>query len=90
MKDRLIQIRHARLEEKHKVYQWLYCSETTSLHTGPTDFPQSPVPSWEEFQTDFEDFYFMSDGRSAGSVMIIEKGKEEVGCVCYALFHPFP
>ncbi len=90
MEDGLIQIRHARLDEKQKVYQWLCCSETTSLHSGPPNYPQSSVPSWEEFQKDFEDFYFISEGQSAGSVMIIEKGIEEIGCVCYASFHLFP
>jgi RimJ/RimL family protein N-acetyltransferase len=90
MKDELIQIRHARLEEKQMVYRWLCCSETTSLHSGPPNYLQSPVPSWEEFRKDFEDYYFISEGRSAGSVMIIEKGKEEIGCICYTAFHLFP
>jgi hypothetical protein len=86
-KDGLMQLLHARLEEKPKVYRWLCCSETTSLHSGLLNYSQSPVLSWVEFQEDFEYFYFLLEGRSAGSVMIIEQGEEEIGCVCYSTFH---
>jgi diamine N-acetyltransferase len=87
MKDGMMRLRHARLDEKPKVYRSLYCSETTALHTGPPNYSNNFVPTWEEFQEDFEDYYFLSEGRSTGSVMIIEQAEEEIGCVCYATFH---
>ncbi len=90
MKDELIHIRHANLKEKHKTYQWLCCSDTTQFHTGPPLYPENPIPTWEMFQEDFEDFYYREDGRQKGSVMIIEVNGEEIGCLCYALFHLNP
>jgi RimJ/RimL family protein N-acetyltransferase len=86
----MISIRHAELHEKKKTYTWLCLSDTTSMHMGEPDFPESPIPDWNEFQTDFEDFYFLKSGRKKGSVMIIKNGQEEIGCVCYTCFHLKP
>jgi len=57
---------------------------------GPPDFTESPIPDWNRFQKDFEDFYFLETGRNRASVMIIENGGEEIGCLCYACFHLKP
>lgn len=83
----MINIRHARLDEKYKIYQWLSLSDTTIMHMGKPNFPESPVPNWDQFQEDFEDFYFQEDGIERGSVMIITLDQKEIGCLCYALFH---
>lgn len=80
-------IRHAALDEKYKTYEWLCLSNTAHMHSGEPDYPQSPVPDLEQFNQDFEDFYYTEEGRSRGSVMIIENDGEEVGCLCYACFH---
>ena len=82
-----IEIRHARLSEKEKVYRWLCKSGTTSMHMGSPDYPESPVPDWNQFNEDFKNFYFLESGQKMGSVMIIEKNNEEIGCLCYACFH---
>ncbi len=83
----MINIRHARLNEKYKTYQWLSLSDTAIMHMGKPNFPESPVPDWAQFQKDFEDFYFQSHSREKGSVMIITLDKKEIGCLCYACFH---
>lgn len=83
----MITIRHAALEEKYKTYEWLCLSNTAHLHMGAPDYPESPVPDLTQFEEDFEDFYYLESGRKQGSVMIIEKDKEETGCLCYACFH---
>jgi RimJ/RimL family protein N-acetyltransferase len=83
----MIKIRHARLEEKRKTYEWLCLSDTAGMHMGEPDYPESPIPSWEEFQEDFADFYFKEESRNLGSVMIIENDSVEIGCLCYACFH---
>ena len=57
---------------------------------GEPDFPNNPIPSWEEFNEGFEDFYYQEETREKGSVMIIQDGDEEIGCVCYACFHLKP
>lgn len=83
----MIKIRHARPDEKKKIYEWLCLSDTTSMHSGPPDYPDIPIPDWETFQNDFEDFYFQESGQNKGSVIIIENDRKEIGCVCYACFH---
>lgn len=86
----MLTIRHARLDEKVKAYQWLCKSDTTLMHMGLPDYPESEIPDWTQFENDFEDFYFLESGRMQGSVMIIEKDNEEIGCLCYARFHLKP
>ena len=86
----MMKIRHANISEKEKTYEWLCLSDTAHMHMGAPDFPESPIPDWEQFQDDFEDFYYLESGRSKGSVMIIEQDGEEMGCVCYACFHVKP
>lgn len=84
-------LRPARLDERRAVYSGLCCSDTTALHLGAPDYPESPVPSWEEFQRDFEDFYFDPDLRALGGVLFIERDDgEAIGCACYACFHLQP
>ncbi|HOA81500.1 MAG TPA: hypothetical protein PKK61_10640 [Defluviitaleaceae bacterium] len=86
----MVKIRHADISEKHKTYEWLCLSDTASMHMGEPDFPNNPIPSWEEFNEGFEDFYYQEETREKGSVMIIQDGDEEIGCVCYACFHLKP
>lgn len=83
----MINIRHSRIDEKYKIYKWLSLSDTAIMHMGKPNFPESPIPNWAQFQEDFEDFYFQEDGLEKGSVMIITLDNEEIGCLCYTLFH---
>lgn len=83
----MLTIRHATLADKPVTYEWLCRSDTTSLHMGPPDYPDNPVPSREQFERDFEDFYFLPEGRRQGSVILIEREEEPIGCLCYACFH---
>lgn len=83
----MLTIRHATLADKPTTYEWLCCSDTTSLHMGLPDYPDQPVPTREEFERDFEDFYFLPADRTQGAVMIIERAGEPLGCLCYACFH---
>ncbi len=86
----MISIRHARVDEKHKTYTWLCLSDTASMHMGAPDYPEAPIPTWDEFNEDFDEFYYQEEARDKGSVMIIEQDGEEIGCVCYACFHLKP
>lgn len=86
----MITLRHALPDEKRKTYEWLCLSDTTSWHMGEPDYPENPVFGWEQFQEDFEDFYYQTEGQEKGSVMIILNDGEEIGAVCYACFHLRP
>lgn len=90
MNSRSVYLRTAEISEKEKIYRWLCLSDTTAMHMGPPDYPESPVPDRESFDRDFEDFYFLEKGRSKGAVLIISSDREEVGCLCYACFHLKP
>jgi hypothetical protein len=52
----MINIRHARLDEKYKIYQWLSLSDTTIMHMGKPNFPESPIPSWAQFRKTLKTF----------------------------------
>ncbi len=80
-------IRHALINEKRKTYEWMCLSDTATAHMGGKDFSENPIPTWDEFQASFEDFYYTENNRASGSVMIISDGNKEVGCTCYACFH---
>lgn len=80
-------IRYARPDEKRKTFEWLYCSDTTHMHSGAPNFSENPIADWEQFCNDFEDFYFEQSGRLKGAVMVIEEELKEIGNVCYSLFH---
>jgi diamine N-acetyltransferase len=86
----MIEIRHALQSERDKIYDWLAFSDTASMHMGEPDYPENPVPTREEFDLGFEEFYFKEDTRKLGSVMIIESDGIEIGCMCYACFHLKP
>lgn len=86
----MITIRHANLSEKYKTYEWLCLSDTAHMHMGAPDYPNSPIPTWDEFKDDFEDFYYLEEGRQKGSVMIISNNNQDIGCLCYACFHLKP
>ena len=86
----MLTLRHATLADKPTTYEWLCCSDTTALHLGPPDYPEHPVPTRAEFERDFEDFYFRPTGRRQGSVLLIERSGETIGCLCYACFHLQP
>jgi hypothetical protein len=70
-------IRNAKLKEKRKTYEWLCLSDTTNMHMGMPDYPEHPVPTWEAFKEDFNDFYYLNNGLQNGAVMIIENNYEE-------------
>ncbi|MDD3039504.1 GNAT family N-acetyltransferase [Bacteroides sp.] len=80
-------IRHALIDEKRKTYEWMCLSDTAAAHMGGADYEENPIPSWEEFQEAFEDFYYTESRKESGAVMIIQNGDTEVGCTCYACFH---
>ena len=75
-------IRHALIDEKRKTYEWMCLSDTAAAHMGGAEFSANPIPTWEEFQEAFEDWYYTKDGRKFGSVMIIFNENKEIGCTC--------
>ncbi|MEX1307123.1 MAG: GNAT family protein [Eubacteriales bacterium] len=79
-----MELRHARLEERRKTYEW---SLSIVAQDATSGWPEGPKHSYADFKEDFEDFFYMEHGRNKGGVLIIEVAGEEIGCVCYTCFH---
>ena len=82
-----ITIGPSKLDDKRKVYEWLYLSETTKSHMGPPNFEDTPIPSCEEYCKDFKDYYFDGSIPEDGQLWIIKYGDYEIGAICYSSFH---
>ncbi|HEX7847841.1 MAG TPA: GNAT family protein, partial [Chitinophagaceae bacterium] len=77
-------LRPATLNDRLPVYQWLAKSDLTSLMLGPPTFHDHPVPSWEEFQDDYKEYFFDGSAPYRGRSFIIEYNDEAVGHVNYS------
>lgn len=65
-------LRPAILNDKRKVYTWLTATDLTPEMLGPPHFPDCPVPSWEDFDNDYLDYYFDGSRECEGRCFIIE------------------
>lgn len=76
----MIKMRHAKVSEKRKIFEWYshIISQDMSL-----SWSKGQECTWEEFDADFKDFYFKKLSQKKGSVMIIENGDVDIGCMCY-------
>ena len=83
MQGQRITLRPATLEDREVIYQWLADSDITHLMLGPPDFPDSPVPTWEEFVNDYAEHYFNDKEPLKGRCFIIEHERTPVGQVSY-------
>lgn len=79
-----MELRRATLEERRKTYEWSLSIVSQDTASG---WPDGPKHRYADFTADFEDFFYMENGKKKGGVMIIEDGGEEIGCVCYTCFH---
>lgn len=77
----------SKLTDKRKVYEWLCLSETAKSHMGAPDFEDAPIPTWEEFEEDFKDYYFDGSKPNFGQLWIIKNENKEIGAICYSSFH---
>jgi len=76
----MIKIRHAAVSEKKKIFDWytfIISQNESKIWSVGQEY------TWDEFNADFQDFYFEKSAQHKGSVMIIENGGEEIGCMCY-------
>lgn len=78
-----ISLREATEVDRRKVYEWMACSDITPSFLGPPDFPDNPVPSWEEFCKDYQPHYFDRSDSERGRCYIIVSGGEDVRVICH-------
>lgn len=87
VKGEQVYIVPSKLSDKRKVYEWLCLSETTKSHMGSPDFEDTPIPTWEEFEEDFKDYYFDGSKPNFGQLWIIKNENKEIGAISYSSFH---
>ena len=78
-----IKIRSAIINEKRKVYEWLTNSNLTKEMMGLPFYPDAKIPTWNEFDKDYLDFYFDGSAPLKGRCFIILEKENEVGQINY-------
>lgn len=82
-----IGLRKAALSDRPVIYTWLAESNLTSSMLGEPNYPDAPVPSWNEFVDDFTDGFFTDEIMSSGRCFILCTDAGEIGTVCYDLLN---
>lgn len=78
-----VTLREANEADRKKVYEWLAHSDLTPSIMGPPLFPDHPIPTWEEFCSDYRHHYFDGTQLNQGQCFIIIADGTDVGVVCY-------
>ena len=88
IKGKLIELVPATLDERRKVYEWCFHSETSKSHSGPPDYPDIEIPAFEEFcYEDYVDFFFTGERAEAGRGFMILREGEAIGFLSYTSYH---
>lgn len=74
-----VKLRPATLADRRPIFDWLTSSDLTGLMMGPPDYPDIPIPSWEEFMNDYKPYFFDSSRPLLGRCFIIEVDSNAVG-----------
>ena len=85
IKGNTIELHTARLSDRKKIYTWLAESDITPSIMGPPDYPDHPVPSWEQFCEDYPPAFFNAKGDGKGRCYIIHADNISVGTIGYDL-----
>lgn len=81
----------ATLADRQKAYEWCFHSETTKSHSGPPDYPNTPILSFAEFcDKGYDEYYFTGARPEDGRGFLIAEGGEPVGFISYSSFHLKP
>lgn len=72
-------LRPATLADRQPIFDWLTKSDLTKLMMGPPTYPDSPIPTWEEFINDYKEYFFDNTKPYLGRCFIIEVNCEPIG-----------
>ena len=73
----------AQQQDKYAIFEWMALVDTSSAMLGPPLFPEIPVPSWEEFDKDYEPYYFSDDLPLMGRCFVIQLDGKAIGQINY-------
>lgn len=74
-----VKLRPATPADRRPIFDWLTNSDLTRLTMGPPDYPDIPIPTWEEFKNDYKPYFFDSSKPLSGRCFIIEVNSEAIG-----------
>jgi RimJ/RimL family protein N-acetyltransferase len=80
---KILTIRPATLQDKEKIFNWLVNSDLTSEMLGPPNFSDNPIPTWDEFDNDYLDYFFDGSQPMKGQCFILEYDGQEIGQINY-------
>ncbi|MDL2253469.1 GNAT family N-acetyltransferase [Ruminococcaceae bacterium OttesenSCG-928-I18] len=84
----------ATLDDRQKIYEWCFQSETTKYHAGPPDHPNIPIPTCEDFYASddggYTEYYFTGAKPNDGRGFLIENEGTAIGFISYSAFHLKP
>jgi RimJ/RimL family protein N-acetyltransferase len=72
-------LRSATLDDRQPIFDWLTRSDLTGFMMGPPVYPDSPIPTWEEFLNDYKEYFFDGSKPFLGRCFVIEVNSEPVG-----------
>jgi len=75
----------AKESDREKLFTWLTQSDLTSSMFEEPDYPDHPIPNWEEFCIDYTLDFFNRSGDGKGRCYIILHNDVEIGTVGYDL-----
>ena len=75
----IVILRSATLNDRQPIFDWLTNSDLTKFMMGPPTYPDSPIPTWQEFLNDYMEYFFDGSRPLLGRCFIIEVNSEPVG-----------
>lgn len=78
----------AKLTDRQNVYEWCFQSETTKAHSGPPNYSEKTIATYDEFCKDYyEEYYFTDSKPKNGRGYLIVNKEIPVGFISYSCFH---
>ena len=87
---KIVRLVSAVLDDRQRVYDWCFHSETTKSHAGPPDYPNVVIPSYDEFYSEYAEYFFTGATPCDGQGYIIQHDGEAAGFISYTCFHLLP
>ena len=78
-----IELHPATAGDRQRIYRWFAQSNLTASMAGPPDFPDHPIPDFEEFAQDYADYFFDGSAPASGRSYLILLRNEKIGQINY-------
>lgn len=72
-------LRPATVADRKSIFEWLTNSDLTKLMMGPPTYPDSAIPTWQEFNDDYKEYFFDGSKPLLGRCFVIEVNSESIG-----------